>query len=161
MCVKLSILLFYLQVSPHRAFRAIVYVVITATVIYSVLGSFEFVFACKPVAKNWDLTLDGTCFPPLRVLSIHGGLNIATDVAMLALPVILVRKLRLPIRQKIALAALFMTGTMQAPLTCFYWSNTLTFGSVCIVSIVRLQKVLIAASAEDTTWLACDVIIWT
>jgi hypothetical protein len=113
MFVKLSILLFYLEVSPHRTFRAMVYVVITATVIYSVLGSFEFVFACRPVAKNWDVTLDGTCFPSLKVLTIHGGVNIATDVMMLALPVILVRKLRLPTRQKIALAALFMTGTMQ------------------------------------------------
>jgi hypothetical protein len=114
MLVKLSILVFYLQLSPHQTFRILVYLVITTTIVYSLVGSFEFLFVCKPMAKYWDLSItDGSCFSSFKILSMHGGLNIATDIAMLILPVVLVRKLHLPWRQKVALAGLFMAGTLQ------------------------------------------------
>jgi hypothetical protein len=90
-----------------------VWVVIVATVTYSVLGSFEFLFNCQPIAKNWDVTIsEGSCINVAKILMTHGALNIATDIAMLVLPIALVQKLKLPVRQKVALACLFMTGTL-------------------------------------------------
>src|SRR3954447_22225370 len=113
MCVKLSILLLYLRLSPYQPFRIAVWVVITTTVIYSFLGSFEFLFNCQPIAKNWDLTITtGKCIDVTKILMTHGSINIVTDLAMLVLPITLVRKLQLPMKQKVALAGLFMTGTL-------------------------------------------------
>jgi hypothetical protein len=113
MCVKLSILLLYLRLSPYQLFRIAVWVVVVATVTYSVLGSFEFVFNCQPIAKNWDITItDGKCINVAKILMTHGSLNIVTDIAMLVLPITLVRKLKMSMKQKVALAALFMTGTL-------------------------------------------------
>jgi hypothetical protein len=113
MFVKLSILLLYLQLSPHRKFRAMVYAVMITTILYSLLGSFEFLFTCKPIAKVWDLTItSGSCYSGAKILAVHGGLSIATDIAMLVLPITMLWKLQLPRRRKVAVAALFMTGTL-------------------------------------------------
>ena len=82
-------------------------------VLYSILGSFEFLFNCRPIAKNWDVTVSGgSCINVAKILMTHGIINIATDVAMLVLPVMLVYKLQLPMKQKMAVAGLFMTGTL-------------------------------------------------
>src|SRR5689334_19317971 len=113
MCVKLSILLLYLRLSPYRPFRITVWIAAAVTVIYSVLGSFEFIFNCRPIAKNWDVTISGgSCIDVAKILTAHGIVNIATDVATLVLPVMLVYKLQLPMKQKVAVAGLFMTGTL-------------------------------------------------
>jgi hypothetical protein len=113
MCVKLSILLLYLRLSPYQSFRIAVWVVVATTVTYSLLGSFEFLFNCRPIAKNWDLTITtGKCINMSKILMTHGSLNIVTDIAMLVLPITLVQKLKLPMKEKVALAGLFMTGTL-------------------------------------------------
>ncbi|KAH8748435.1 hypothetical protein F5883DRAFT_239441 [Diaporthe sp. PMI_573] len=145
MFVKLSILLLYLQLSPHRKFRAMVYAVMITTILYSLLGSFEFLFTCKPIAKVWDLTItSGSCYSGAKILAVHGGLSIATDIAMLVLPITMLWKLQLPRRRKVAVAALFMTGTL-----------------VCIVTIIRLKKVLIWVRTIDITWTAVDIWVWS
>ena len=113
MFVKMSLLLLYLRLSQYRPFRIIVYAVIITTVVYALLGSFEFLFSCRPLAKSWDKTITyGSCINVSEILAVHGGLNIATDIAMLILPVVMVWKLQLPRREKAALAGLFMTGTL-------------------------------------------------
>ncbi|KAH6718755.1 hypothetical protein BKA61DRAFT_596203 [Leptodontidium sp. MPI-SDFR-AT-0119] len=145
MFVKMSLLLLYFRLSQYPTFRILVYMVIATTVTYSLLGSFQFLFNCRPIAKSWDITITyGSCIEVSKILAVHGGLNIATDIAMLILPIVMVRKLQLPRREKVALAGLVMTGTL-----------------VCIVSIIRLKKVLFLISAVDTTWVGSDVLIWT
>ncbi|KAG4434880.1 hypothetical protein IFR05_009640 [Cadophora sp. M221] len=145
MCVKLSILLLYLRLSPYQSFRIMVWIVVTTTVIYSFLGSFQFVFNCQPIAKNWDPTITkGKCIDVPRILMAHGSVNVTTDVAMLVLPIALVRKLTIPMRQRVALAGLFMTGTL-----------------VCIVSCIRLKIILDMIRSPDFTWLAGSAVMWT
>ncbi|KAH6714832.1 hypothetical protein BKA61DRAFT_343667 [Leptodontidium sp. MPI-SDFR-AT-0119] len=145
MCVKLSILLLYLRLSPYRPFRIAVWVVITTTVLYSFLGSFEFIFNCQPIAKNWDLTITGgKCINVSKILMTHGSINIVTDVAMLVLPIVLVRKLKLPMKQKVALAGLFMTGTL-----------------VCIVSCIRLKTIMDLIRSPDFTWVGAENTVWS
>ncbi|KAH9216512.1 hypothetical protein DL95DRAFT_407493 [Leptodontidium sp. 2 PMI_412] len=145
MCVKLSILLLYLRLSPYRPFRITVWIAAAVTVIYSVLGSFEFIFNCRPIAKNWDVTISGgSCIDVAKILTAHGIVNIATDVATLVLPVMLVYKLQLPMKQKVAVAGLFMTGTL-----------------VCIVSAIRLKSVWDLAHSMDMTWVGLGVSVWS
>ncbi|KAH8591910.1 hypothetical protein B0O99DRAFT_718424 [Bisporella sp. PMI_857] len=142
--VKVSILLLYLRLSPYRPFRIAVWVVMIATIVYSILGSFEFLFNCQPIAKNWDVTLDGKCIDVTKILMTHGSLTIVTDIAMLILPITLVRKLKLPLKQKVALAGLFMTGTL-----------------VCIVSGIRLKTIADLIRSPDFTWVGADNSVWT
>jgi hypothetical protein len=112
LCVKVSILLFYLRLSPYKLFRIAVWAVMIVTIVYSILGSFSFLFNCQPIAKTWDIALAGKCIDLAKILMTHGSLTIATDIAMLLLPIALVRKLTLPLKEKVVLAGLFMTGTL-------------------------------------------------
>jgi len=113
MCTKLSILFFYLRLSPYQSFRISVWIVAAVIVIYSLLGSFAFLYNCRPIAKHWDKTIrGGSCIGVTKILMTHNILNLATDVAMLVLPVVLVNKLQLPTKQKVAVAGIFMTGTL-------------------------------------------------
>ncbi|KAH6719578.1 hypothetical protein BKA61DRAFT_447194, partial [Leptodontidium sp. MPI-SDFR-AT-0119] len=68
-----------------------------------------------PVAKNWDLTITkGKYINVSKILLAHGSINVVTDVAMLVLPMALVWKLKVKIKQKVALVSLFITGSLYA-----------------------------------------------
>ncbi|KAH8660810.1 hypothetical protein BGZ60DRAFT_530816 [Tricladium varicosporioides] len=145
LCVKVSILLLYLRLSPYLQFRAAVWVVMVVTVVYSVLGSFGFLYNCQPIAKFWDITItNGKCINITKILLTYASLNILTDIAMLLLPIALVRKLKLPMKQKLALAGLFMTGTL-----------------VCIISGIRMKVMVDLVRTTDLTWVSAEATVWS
>ena len=113
MFTKFAILIFFRRLSPQRIFRGAVYVV---TLI--VLGSYvslglTLIFACRPVAKSWDLSIKGgSCINVPAVYLATAGTNIATDFAILFLPIPMLWNLQLPKRQKFGLALIFAAGSM-------------------------------------------------
>jgi hypothetical protein len=112
MFVKLSLLLFYLEISPYRRFRMAVYGLIIVIVGYSLASATVVIFSCYPVSKSWDVTVKGGYCVNLPVFYIANlSLNCATDFAVLVLPIPMLWNLRMPFRQKMALAAIFMTGS--------------------------------------------------
>ena len=54
--------------------------------------------------------MPGTCIDNIRFWYANAGFSIATDVVILLLPMYLVYRLHIPLRQKIALAAVFALG---------------------------------------------------
>ncbi|PHH83474.1 hypothetical protein CDD82_433 [Ophiocordyceps australis] len=107
---KLSILAFYLRISPDHKFRIAVFSLFGVVVAYTVTYIFVMVFRCSPVAAGWDLSIKGKCIDnliPMMVLSIA---NILIDLVILCLPLKVVVPLQIPTRQKISLVFLFATG---------------------------------------------------
>jgi len=112
MAVKLSLLLFYLQISLEDRFRRAVYALIAVVSGYSVASALVVIFSCYPVAKSWDITItDGYCvnLPVFYIANLC--LNSVTDVAVLILPIPMLWNVQMPLRQKIAIAGIFMTGS--------------------------------------------------
>lgn len=107
---KLSILAFYLRLSPERKFRRGVYALITIVVGYTVIYEFLMILRCHPVSSAWDLNDRGTCMSKLVPMMVLGIINIAIDISILLLPVRVVLPLQMPGRQKLSLIFLFMTG---------------------------------------------------
>ncbi|KAH8591908.1 hypothetical protein B0O99DRAFT_744136 [Bisporella sp. PMI_857] len=143
--VKVSILLLYLRLSPYYLFRIAVWVVMVTTAVYSVLGSFAFLFNCQPIAKTWDITItDGKCINVAKIAMTHASLSIVTDIAMLILPIALARKLKLPIKQRVGLAGIFMAGTF-----------------VCIVSSIRMKVIMEFVRTADFTWVVAEATVWS
>ena len=80
---------------------------------YNIALMLSLIFACRPIAKSWDLTItSGTCINRPAVYLANGVLNVATDFVILLLPVPLIRGLQMPKRQKILLAAMFSVGSL-------------------------------------------------
>jgi hypothetical protein len=112
-CAKSSILLFYLRLSPHRYFRVITYGLLVIIVIYSLIVSFQFLFACTPMAKFWDMTITkATCIDYRKIWLFNALMNSLTDICMLILPIPMLWPVRIPLRQKMGVTAMLMVGVL-------------------------------------------------
>ncbi|KAK7427173.1 hypothetical protein QQZ08_006286 [Neonectria magnoliae] len=107
---KLSVLAFYLRISPDRVIRRAVHSLIALVCAYTLAYVLLIIFRCQPISSGWDLTVKGKCVNsiiPMMTLSIF---NIVIDLFILVLPIRIVIPLQIPLRQKISLALLFATG---------------------------------------------------
>ncbi|KAF2188920.1 hypothetical protein K469DRAFT_456892, partial [Zopfia rhizophila CBS 207.26] len=144
MLTKLSILTFFILFAPRGNLRIVIYITMAIVVIYSLVASFEWVYACRPLEKYWDLTIPGgSCINWLKVTVFSGVMNTATDTTILVLPVLLLRNVRLPKRQKIGVMIMLMTG-----------------GFVLVVSIIRLKLTVDSVHQTDLTWENVDGNAW-
>lgn len=111
---KLSILLFYLRLSPHTWFRILVYILAVTVVVYATVYDLISIFGCRPLAASWDLRLisSATCMDQLTKYMALSILNIIIDVFTLVLPIPIIARLQMPRRQKISVCAIFATGSL-------------------------------------------------
>ena len=112
MFIKASILFFYLRfAAANRPFRIVVYIVVFVVVGYSIPSATIFLWMCRPVRKYWDLSVtEGECIQGIPPYFAAAILNSVTDVVILLLPLWLLWPLRVPWRQKCAVALVMMTG---------------------------------------------------
>lgn len=140
---KAAILLFYLRLSTDFHFRCVTYAVMFVAVGYNLAGGFAFLYLCRPVSKYWDFSIPGKCSNIGAAFLAGAALNVATDVALLLLPLWLLRPLKLPLKQKIGVTLVLMTGSF-----------------VCGVSIYRLAIIPPGLKNMDATWHYISNIIW-
>ncbi|KAH8589764.1 hypothetical protein B0O99DRAFT_745744 [Bisporella sp. PMI_857] len=140
---KMSILVLFLRSLPQKPTRSI-YVTIVVVVLYSLIGSFAWLFACWPLEKFWDLTITrGSCIEWSKINIFSGAMNIATDIVVLLLPIFTLGKVELPKWEKIGLVLVLMTG-----------------GFVIVISIIRLKTTVDMAPNPDITWKHVRNGIW-
>ncbi|RYO75447.1 hypothetical protein DL766_002534 [Monosporascus sp. MC13-8B] len=86
---KMSILLYYRQLSPQKWWRRSVYAISTVVIGYCTALFFAVLFACKPIEKAWDVTIrGGSCINVLAMFKSTAALGILTDLAMLVWAII-------------------------------------------------------------------------
>ncbi|KAL2060556.1 hypothetical protein VTL71DRAFT_9197 [Oculimacula yallundae] len=140
---KVAILIFYLRLSIDPYFRSVIYFVMFVAVGYSLAGGFAFLYICRPLQRYWDFSVPGMCHNLGASFLSGAALNVATDVALLLLPLWLLYPLRLPLKQKIGVALILMTGSF-----------------VLAVSIYRLAIIPPGLHNMDATWHYIRNIIW-
>ena len=109
---KVAILIFYLRLSTDTYFRSVTYIVMFVAVGYSLAGGFAFLYLCRPLEKYWDFSVPGKCSDFGAAFLSGAALNVATDVALLLLPLWLLYPLRVPLKQKIGVTLILMTGSL-------------------------------------------------
>ncbi|PVI03760.1 hypothetical protein DM02DRAFT_652348 [Periconia macrospinosa] len=144
MFVKISILVFYLRISAARNLKIVIYTAVAITIAYSIpLATIGF-YACNPMAKYWDITITtGSCINQYAVYLFSASMNIATDVIILVLPVVMLWKVHIPRRQKVGIIFMLMTG-----------------GLVLVASIVRLVHIVNSFYTTDITWDFANQDVW-
>ncbi|KAH8702776.1 hypothetical protein GQ44DRAFT_717296, partial [Phaeosphaeriaceae sp. PMI808] len=132
---NVSILVLFLRSLPQRP-KKVIYATIIVVLLYSLIGSFHWLFACQPLEKFWDLTIThGSCIEWPKINIFSGVMNTVTDTVILLLPIFMLRKVRLPRWEKIGLVLIVMTG-----------------GFVLVISIIRLNATVDMAPSPDITW---------
>ena len=110
--VKLSVLHLYLRIDAGRAYKIITWSLIILTWAYTIGSAVAHFTTCIPTRKSWLPLVAGSCFDKRRMALARAILNVVNDVAILLVPLPILRKLKLPLKQKLALAAVFLTGTL-------------------------------------------------
>lgn len=108
----LSILLLYLRLfHTKRPMRWSTLAVVAFLVVLTVIMAFMNIFVCTPISKAWDIRIQhGSCLKRQVNGVIGYSLNALTNLLVLGLPVPILRSLKLPTKQKIAVLCIFLTG---------------------------------------------------
>ncbi|KAH6974239.1 hypothetical protein BKA56DRAFT_645444 [Ilyonectria sp. MPI-CAGE-AT-0026] len=142
---KLSLLSFYLHLSPQKWFRVSVWTSIVIVAIYTIVITFMMFFVCNPPRKAFDFkVVGGSCTDAAILYMATAVSNIVTDVILFVLPIRMIYKLHMPKIQKFG--AIFVFGV----------------GSVTVAtSIIRLVQLPVVLASTDPSWDAAPADVWT
>jgi hypothetical protein len=108
---KLAILLFYLRIFPNELFRMFTFAglaFVTGSCLAFTLGT---IWQCAPLSYFWDRSIPGGhCIPSAPWWVSFSALNLFTDFYILFLPIPLLVSLKMPLRVRMGLVGIFVTG---------------------------------------------------
>ena len=111
--IKLSIILFLLRLFPVASFRPFAYITMFVVVGNYVPTAIISIVSCNPPSKTWDLTIvKGSCINKNAFYVASSVINVVTDIMIYLLPLRTVWTLQLPLRQRLGLLLVFMTGLL-------------------------------------------------
>lgn len=142
--VKISLLVFYLEIFKSRQFRLSAYVVLIYIVVSSLVIFFLTIFSCTPISGFWNRDVKAKCLNVQGLAYVHSASAILQDIILLILPMVFIRHLQMKRYRKVAVGLMFAIGT---------------FG--CIATIIRLRTLLSFGFSLDPTWDYVPVTIWT
>ncbi|KAH7139820.1 hypothetical protein B0J13DRAFT_596808 [Dactylonectria estremocensis] len=141
---KLSLLTFYLHLSPQKWFRVSVWTSIVIVAIYTIVITFMMLFVCNPPRKAFDFKVEGTCTDAAILYMATAVSNIITDVMLFLLPIRMIYMLHMPKVQKFGAIVVFGIGSVTIA-----------------TSIIRLVKLPVVLASTDPSWDAAPANIWT
>lgn len=82
---------------------------------------------------------------------------------ILALPIPIVWRLTLELRQKIILSIVFTLGSMYVPTRCYCLVVLTIYDSSCVISLVRLLSIVtwIRVGDDDITYTLQSIVVWS
>lgn len=110
--VKISLLTFYLHLSPQKWFRTAVWASIVVVALYTIVITFMMFFNCSPPQKQFDFSITGgSCIDAAILYMATAVSNIITDVMLFLLPIPMVYQLHMPRPQKAGAIIVFGIGS--------------------------------------------------
>ncbi|KAL8643868.1 MAG: hypothetical protein Q9226_008069 [Calogaya cf. arnoldii] len=102
-------------------------------------------FECWPIEKNWEPTMSrGHCLKPKAGTPyVSGVINVVSDIVVLVLPIPVIWSLKMNLRRKLRVIAIFSVATFAV-----------------IASIIRLARTSVLFVDRDRTWNVGKIEIW-
>ncbi|KAI1660725.1 hypothetical protein F4813DRAFT_348153 [Daldinia decipiens] len=153
--IKLSVLLFYRRIFSIRAFRMVNNVFIGLTTAWGIAFTFMVAFQCVPVSTFWDkfeIEYGAAC---IKVQPFYLSLAISDlilDASIFVIPMPHVHRLKMPWKQKIAVAGIFLLGSVVVAIGI---TRAVIFGWV--ISFTTAQPVVYFS---DITWYTSGTLFW-
>ena len=113
-CIKSSILLLYMRLfSQSKTFKAFAWANLAYTIAWGISTWIVNLTVCTPVAYYYDKTIPGGhCKNQAVSGTINAVLSLAGDICILALPLPMISQLQINHRRKVALAGIFLLGSL-------------------------------------------------
>lgn len=154
---KIAIILLYRRVFlPHRGgpFDWLLRIFIFILTCFYVATMLVKVWECTPREKAWNKAVPGRCVNVSSLLNASGLFNCITDVMMLLIPVKSVWLLRMSMRQKAGVVAIFTVGFCAPVFSTIGFVVRIRISSSPDVTY-HYPEILLWAAAEITTGLMC------
>lgn len=110
---KLSVLAFYLRLSPHKTFRMLTYILIGVVTVSGFGSSITVLTQCIPLKRLWFGTTTGYCISTRNFYFANAGIHMFTELLIYILPIHTLWNVRIPTRQRIGLCVLMSIGARQ------------------------------------------------
>lgn len=107
---KLSVLLMYTTLIPMPSMIRNARIIGALIICWNVGDILVGFLICRPLAKNWDFTIEGTCGSQPNFYFAMGIVNLVTDAILIALPIPYLLRLTLAARKKVLAIALLSIG---------------------------------------------------
>lgn len=108
---KISLLFLYYRIFPIKSVRMWSYVFGGLSTCWNIAGVFAAAFQCTPRVKIWEPWVEGYCINIFLVQLLVSVPSILCDIAILALPLPHVLRLKTNLTQKLFLVFMFMLGS--------------------------------------------------
>ncbi|KAF1924862.1 uncharacterized protein M421DRAFT_424493 [Didymella exigua CBS 183.55] len=145
--VKISFLLFFLQIFPEKRFRRTVWTVIWLQIASIIAFDLAATFVCTPISfawERWDGEHTGKCINNNALAFTHAAHSILTDFVTLSLPITQIWNLHLGLKKKIGVLLMFSVGAF-----------------VTVVSMLRLRSLVHFANTTNMTWDYLEASLWS
>ena len=110
---KMSILFLYLRIfHVSKLYRYCIWLVMFITFGYLFSNLWTQIFTCYPVAKYWRTELPGHCNFTTKPAYVYGSLNFITDLMIFVLPLPMVWRIKLSLKEKFEVSVIFMLGSL-------------------------------------------------
>ncbi|APA10888.1 hypothetical protein SS1G_03439 [Sclerotinia sclerotiorum 1980 UF-70] len=142
---KMSVLVLYLRIFVDRFTKACCWTVLAVISLSAVVNTFTVGFQCgKHPTAAWVSTIPGAHCNNIQAHLTYSGLpNILTDVAMLILPIPVLRKLHVADHVKIGIIFTFLVASAGL-----------------VTAIIRFVQFFLNTYASDPTYNAAPLIMW-
>ncbi|KAL9127418.1 MAG: hypothetical protein Q9217_003714, partial [Psora testacea] len=139
---KLSILLLLLRIfvpsGKTKTYWAIQAVILFNLLFYLANLPIE-IWPCIPRRKLWNPLLPGHCINNEMVFVAGGAINMISDFLILLIPIVSIWRLKMPVKKRIGVCAIFATG----------------------IFIMHLATSVSSAKSKDKTYYLFPVALWT
>ena len=110
---KMSILFLYLRIFHiDKVFRYCTWTMMFITFGYLFSNLWTQIFSCQPIAKYWRPETPGHCVNWVKAFYAYGSLNFITDLLIFVLPLPMVWRLHLSLKEKIGVSMIFLLGSV-------------------------------------------------
>ncbi|UNI19287.1 hypothetical protein JDV02_005480 [Purpureocillium takamizusanense] len=148
--IKIAMVLFYKRLAAPKSTLQLVYnVALGLLVLFWGVITLHIIFQCFPHDKRWSKDPAYKCDKTNKEVNywLTASLNVGTDIATITLPIYMVLKLQMKLKQKLAVAAVFALGLLAvvAGIVRAYFAKRRQTMLTCTVSIIETSVAIITA----------------
>lgn len=163
-CVKDSLLLLYLRISPCVRFRRWVNCFLALFTIDAIIWSLVAAFQCSPINRAWTWSESGHCRNREFLYKAQGLWNLVENVVIIILPIPTIMRLQMQKRRRLLLSAVFAVGLVYVMMTSLMVCNVKLI-HVCRPCVAVVARLIPTTSPKvfqsDLTWWLITMQNWT
>ncbi|KAL2060205.1 hypothetical protein VTL71DRAFT_9600 [Oculimacula yallundae] len=144
--IKIALVIFYKRIAARTKLQTVYNVVLGVLAVTWAVIFFDIIFLCYPIERKWKSNPE--CSKKASDINYWITIlaNIFSDVVIMILPISMVAKLQMPLKQKLGVAAMFALGffVIIASIIRAYYSSKNETMLTCTVSMVETAVAIIA-----------------